>query len=319
LKGAHFGANHKVVTVFEHEAERVVANIFDHGVAADADVESAGVHFVRLLDNLLLLRENTWVGVRHLLLGLACVLVSRALKKFTLHRSESLLLLLLKPLESFLDIIFNPAEVLLRGVTQGEDIVEVGEHVVLVLLDSGRGCEFFTIGIKLLVIVLDRFVEDEGVTGGEENFFIAFFILFSLLASFATFTFDLGVFVTLFFLGLVTVASFELLFFLVVCVLLNAWLINRAADEGQSIFDLAVSSHHFAMSDALINLGEQFAVLGNVDTGAPLVSNAEEDFLELENGKLLNTCRVINPFLGNLSGHFSIAVEGGQHTVHARN
>jgi len=68
---AHFGSNYKVVTVFEHEAEGVVANIFDHGVTADFDIESAGVHFERLLDHLLLLRDDTWVCVRNLLLGLA--------------------------------------------------------------------------------------------------------------------------------------------------------------------------------------------------------------------------------------------------------
>jgi hypothetical protein len=155
-----------------------------------------------------------------------------SLKKFTLHRSESLFLLLLKPLESFLDIILNPAEVLLRGVTQGEDIVEVSENVVLVFFDSGRGCEFFTFGIKLLVIVLDSFVEGEGVTSGKENFFFALLSLFNLLASFATFAVDLTVFVALFFLGLVTAASFIILFFLFVLILHNAWLINRAADEG---------------------------------------------------------------------------------------
>jgi hypothetical protein len=242
-----------------------------------------------------------------------------SLKKFTLHRSESLLLLLLKPLESFLYIILDPAEVLFGGVAHWEDIVEVGENVVLVFFDSGRSCEFFTIGIKLLLIVLDSLVEDKGVTGGEKHFFLTLLVFLSLLKSFATFAVDLGVFVALFFLSLFTVASFETLFFLFVLVLNNAWLVNRAADKGKSVFNLAVSSHHFTMGDALINLSKQFAVLGYVNTGAPLVGNAEEDFLKLAKAKLLYTSRIINPFLGNLTRHFSIAVQGGQHTIHARN
>jgi len=59
-------------------------------------------------------------------------------EELTLHRCESLLFLFLELLEGAIDIIFDPAHILLGRVAKRENIFHVRKHVIFEILIRGR-------------------------------------------------------------------------------------------------------------------------------------------------------------------------------------
>lgn len=72
------------------------------------------------------------------------------------------------------------------------------------------------------------------------------------------------------------------------------------------------------MDNALVDFIEEFAILIDIDTGSPLMSNSENEFHEQVLVHHVRVVAIIAPLLCDLLGHFCLAVEGREHAVDAR-
>lgn len=153
----------------------------------------------------------------------------------------------------------------------------ISENIVFEVLKSGLGA----LGLSLLIglVVLDGFLEVEGITSSEEHILDGgdFSYLFGLL-----------LLVTLLFTELVGVGF---IFFFVfsaglplgiteLFVLGLLVLVDGDLNVGVSCVDGAGRSNDLAVDNTIVDLFEEFNILVNVNGGGPLVSNTENELLE---------------------------------------
>jgi len=109
--------------------------VLDGGERLDLYGLGAGVQNEVLLYHLLVLFEYARIAVCNLASASVSSRSLGAFKEFALHGSQYLLLFLLQSLEGFVDVVLHPAEVLLSGVAEREDILKLSEDVVLKFFD----------------------------------------------------------------------------------------------------------------------------------------------------------------------------------------
>jgi len=185
-------------------------------------------------------------------------------EKVTLHSHDGLFLRGLNFNQSFVHIVLAPGEVLLRGVTDWENVAVVSDHVVLEILDRGRIAQNFTLIIRL--VEFDDFLEVEGVSCGQEHILELFFsreiVLFALLVTLVLLAHLIGEGIIVFLFVLSARFPLSIAEILILRLLI---LVNGDLDVGHGDLSEAASTDDLAVHNTLVNLFEEFTILVDVD------------------------------------------------------